>query len=413
MRLVSTEAKATRLAFIFAFVLMCAYYVMRPLRDAMASDWTDAEVSWLWTLNFFLCIATVTIYGAATSRVTLSRLVPGVYGFFAVTFGAFFAAADLAPNPTFFEKSFYLWLSVFSLLHISVFWSFMSDLFSAEQAQRVFGIIAAGASAGAIIGPTIPIFLVAAVGANTLMFIAAGLLLIPIPIIFYLNHLKITELRVAQVVMGEAAAIGGSPWAGFSRFARDPYLLGIGFFILLYTMISSFIYFEQKNLLAVYDREARTQILGALDWLTNTLTFGLAFFATGRLVGWLGLALTLALVPVLIAGGMLILTAAPIVSVLLALQVVRRAGNYAITRPAREMLFTKADREARFKAKAVIDTVIYRGGDMATSWIFTGLTQGLALSLGAIASIGAGIAIVWGGVGWSLGKHFEKHSRLA
>lgn len=405
------ELKATAVSFLFVFVLMAAYYILRPVRDAMASDWSDAEVSFLWTLNFFISTAIVALYGVAVAKVNFNRLVPSVYSFFALTFVIFYVLASSSEEATLVNKTFYVWVSVFALFHVSVFWSFMSDLYREEQAKRLFAVIAAGASGGALIGPAIPALFAGWLNTETLMLVAAALLLLPIPMIFYLSRLKTSELNNADVKADlSAVRIGGNPLAGFKLFATNPYLLGIAAFILLYTMIGSFVYFEQKNLLAEYDRATRTQILGSIDWLVNLLTFGLAFFATSRIVEKLGVGVALALLPLLVVGGLVILAFAPVIVVLLGLQVGRRAGNYGVTKPAREMLFTLVDRETRFKAKPVIDIVVYRGGDTVTSWLFTGLTQGLGLGVSAVALVGAGIAAVWAAIGLYLGRRFNQLS---
>ena len=402
------EMKATLSSFAFVFVLMAAYYILRPVRDAMASDWSDAEVSFLWTLNFFASAAVVALYGIAVSRIKFQKLVPGVYAFFGLSFLFFYAAVNVVGDRTLVDKTFYVWVSVFSLFHVSVFWSFMSDIYTKQQAGRLFGFIASGASAGALLGPAIPALFAGTLGTDTLLLIAAVMLLIPIVLTIYLGRLKITDLHNEDVKADlSAAKIGGNPFAGFKMFLTDPYLLAIGVFILLYTSISSFIYFEQKNLLAIYDRETRTQILGSLDWLVNLLTFVIAIFGTSRLVTKFGMATTLAIIPVFIIGGMLLLAASPIITVVLALQVARRAGNYAITRPGREILFTSVDRETRFKAKPVIDIVVYRGGDMLNAWAFTALTAGLGLGLGAVALVGALIATLWAITGIYLGRKFN------
>lgn len=403
------ELKATLVSFTFVFVIMAAYYILRPVRDAMASDWTDAQVSFLWSTNFFISIGVVALYGFAVSRVKFRYLVPGVYGFFGASFILFYLAITLSSDRTLMDKCFYVWLSVFSLFHISVFWSYMSDTFNKEQAKRLFAIIAAGASAGALFGPALPTLFARILGTDTLILIAAIMMIIPVPLIFYLARLKVIELHNEDVHADlSAARIGGNPFAGFKLFIMNPYLLAIGVFIFLYTMIGSFVYFEQKNLLEDFSRAQRTQMLGLVDWVTNILTFTLAFFVTSRLVKKLGMGPTLALLPVFVVGGMLILAFAPIVVVVLALQVARRGGNYAITRPAREMLYTEVDRETRFKAKPVVDIIVYRGGDMITSWLFAGLTEGLGLGMGMVAGIGAGIAAVWAAFGLFLGKLYNR-----
>jgi len=410
----SHEIRSVIVSFLFVFTIMAAYYILRPVRDAMASDWSDTELSLLWNLNFFVSLAVVALYGTAVSRVRFRVLVPGVYAFFAASFVAFYLGAESLVDRTLVDKSFYLWVSVFSLFHVSVFWSFMSDLFNKEQSGRLFAFIAAGASAGALAGPLIPAVFAGIIGTDKLMMIAAALLVLPIPMILFLERAKIIDLNNESVhVDPRAASIGGNPLAGFRMFLTNRYLLGIGAFILLYTAIGSFAYFEQKNLLADFDRATRTQILGWVDVAVNFLTFGLGMFATSRIVTRFGMPTTLALVPFFMAGCLLVLAFAPILTVVLALQIARRGGNYGITRPAREMLFTGVDRETRFKAKPVIDIVVYRGGDAISGTAFASLTDGLGLGLGAMAAVGAGIAAVWGFVGRYLGRTFDREKRVA
>lgn len=402
------EVKATFLSFLFVFTLMLAYYILRPVRDAMASDWSDAEVSQLWTLNFFISTIVVAIYGVAVSKLPFKYLVPGVYTFFAASFVFFYVYMASVSEKTLIEKSFYVWISVFAMFHLSVFWSFMSDIFNKQQARRLFAIIAAGASAGALIGPLVPTIFVTYSGIQNLILIASILLMFPIPIILTLSKLKSKALNNAEMnTDSDNFKIGGNPFSGFKTFISNPYMLAIGVFILLYTMISTFVYFEQKNLLAPYDRATRTQILGSIDWIVNVLTFGIAFFATSRIVNKMGMGRTLALMPILVCVGILVLAFAPIIVVLLALQVTRRAGNYAVTKPAREMLFTEVSKEDRFKTKPVIDVVVYRGGDSVTAWLFTGLTEGLGLGFTAIGVIGATVAALWAGVGIWVGKLYD------
>jgi len=403
------ELTATLLSFFFVFILMTAYFIMRPVRDAMASDWSDVEVSLLWTTTFFLSIIAVSVYGAAISFVRFRLLVPGVYGFFALSFFVFYSGSTFIADPILVDKGFYVWLSVFSLFHLSVFWSFMSDLFNKEQALRLFGFIATGASVGAIVGPLLTAQLVSRVGTGNMMLISATMLLVPIPIILVLEKLKRTTLdnKDVQVDLSAQQAIGRNPFAGFSIFLKSPYLIGIGLFIVLYVAIGSFVYFELKNLLEVFTRDERTQIWAYIDFAVNTLAILTAMFVTSRITTRFGMATTLALIPALMAIGMLVIALSPVVAVVAGLQVARRAGNYAITRPGREMLFTIVDRETRFKAKPVIDIVLYRGGDMVTAWAFTLLTSVVGLGLGAVAAIGAVIAAIWSFVAVYLGRSFD------
>ena len=295
------------------------------------------------------------------------------------------------------------------LFHISVFWSFMSDLFSKEQAGRLFGIIAAGASVGGLIGPSIPSFFSASLGTDNLLLLASAMLLVPIPIIFYLQSLKSSDLQnEGLAVATPEVKIGGNPLAGFKLFFSNPYLMAIGLFIFLYTGISSFVYFELKNLLSELSRAERTAVWAQMDLAVNVLSIAMGLFATGRIIGKFGMPVAIAFIPVLICAGLVIVAVSPFLGAVVALQVIRRAVNYGVTKPAREVLFTRVDREARFKAKPVIDIVAYRGGDMLMAWLFTGLTQGLGLGLAAVAAVGAGIAALWSLVGIYLGRWFEQ-----
>lgn len=405
------ETRATLVSFLLVFLLMGSYYILRPVRDALASDWTDAEVSWLWTITFFVSTIAVSLYGGAISKIRFQRLVPSVYGLFAASFVLFYIGEHTLTEHTLLDKGFYLWVSLFSLFHISVFWSFMADTFSKPQATRLFGFIGAGASVGGIVGPATASLLVGDVGTDALLLIASAMLVLALPLVGWIQRLKTSDLHNQAVALDTAnLAIGGNPLAGFAEFLQSRYLLGIGLFLFLYTFISAFVYFELKNLLDIYDSETRTRIWANMDLAVNSLTILVSVFATGRMAKYLGIPFTLASVPVLIAAGLLFLAAAPMVSVVVAIQIIRRAGNYAISRPAREMLFTAVDRETRFKAKPVIDIVIYRGGDMLSAWAFTALTQVLGLGLAAVAIVGAVVAVLWACTGVYLGRKFREMS---
>jgi AAA family ATP:ADP antiporter len=406
----ANETRAVAVSFATVFVVMAAYYFLRPVRDSMASDWTDPEISQLWTIQFFFSAALVAIYGLACSRIRFRLLVPAVYIFYAVTFAAFAIGAKLMAGSVLLDKSFYVWVSLFSLFHLSVFWSFMADTFSLAQSKRLFAFIAAGASAGAAAGPLVVAVIAEDVGNENLMLMAAGVLLIAIPLIFYLQKLKITDLHNEDVKADlSAARMGGTWWAGFRDFVTNPYLLAIGLFILLYTGIQAFIYFETTELLRIYEeREARTTILALRDSVVNILTFGLGLFVTGRLVTRLGMPLTLALIPLFAALGLVIIAFAPILSVLLAVDIARRGGNYGVMRPAREMLFTSVDREARFKSKPVVDVVVYRGGDAWWGVVFSFFSTTVGLGFVTMSLIGAGLAGIWTASGLYLGRVFNR-----
>ena len=405
----SQELKATLVSTLFVFVLMASYYILRPVRDALPSDWSDSELSFLWNINFFVSAGIVAVYGFAISRMRLRNIVPGMYAFFATTFVLFYFGVGAVSDRVLLDKVFYLWVSVFALFHVSVFWTLMADTFNKQQAKRVFGFIAVGASAGGLAGPLVPTLFATQLGHHNLMLIATAGLVLVIPMTFYLYRLKRTELGNEDLEADTSTAVmRGHWWHGFRALFANPYLLGIAAFILLYVFIGSFVYFEQKNLLEPFTRDQRTQILGGIDLMTNVLTFGLGLFVTGRVASKLGMPTALALMPVLVCAAMLVLAFAPILTVLIALQVFRRGGNYGLTRPAREMLYTHVDKEDRFKTKPVIDIVVYRGGDAASGTLFAFLTDTVGLGLAAVAVVGSGIAAVWSWVGIRLGRVFDR-----
>jgi AAA family ATP:ADP antiporter len=282
------EIPAALTSFMFVFTLMAAYYVLRPVRDAMSSDWTDVELSWLWTLNFFISSGAVLLYGFAVSRVRLRDLVPGIYIFFAASFLLFYLATHWFDNTDLIDKSFYVWVSFFALFHVSVFWSFMSDIYSSGQSRRLFGLFGAGASIGAVLGPSIPVFLGDWLGVYNLLLIAALMLLLIVPLALYLEKVR-SRMQIDANNNSDPVSlqtIGGEFFNGFIDFFSHRFLLGIGLFILLYTMMSSFVYFELKNVMVEYDRATRSQYWGMMDLIVNTLAIFTAQHAASDQIAW-------------------------------------------------------------------------------------------------------------------------------
>ena len=404
------EQKAVLLSFAFVFLLMAAYFILRPVRNAMASDWTDAELSLIWTGTFLFSLIAVSVYGGIIPRVKFRNLVPGVYVFFTLSFFAFYVAARTAESREWLNVAFYIWVSVFALFHVSVFWSFMADIYNRRQAPRLFAFIAAGASVGAIAGPALTIVLAEFFGTYEMLLVAAVMLLLPIPIIGVLNRLKVTELGNADVRadLTRQQEMGRNAFRGFTLFFSNSFLFGIGLFIFLYVSMGAFVYFGLKNLMEPYDEATRGQMWALIDLTVNTLTIVTAMFVTGRIAPRLGMAKTLALVPAAIVVGFLGVALAPLLAVVIGLEIAKRAGDYAITRPGREMLFTIVSREMRFKAKPVIDIVIYRGGDVVWGWAFTGLTTVAGFGLTGVAIVGAGLAAAWTAVALFLGRKYDR-----
>ena len=409
------EVAAVLLSFALVLVLMTSYSILKPIRDALGGDWGNVGLATTWTINFGLSLLAVGAYGAALTFIRFRAMVPGVYIFFALTFFALFLVRTNASDATLVNKGFYIWVSVFSLFNLSVFWSFMTDVFNKGQARRVFGVIAAGTTVGAIVGPIITASLVDRLGANGLLLLSAGLLTVPVFVIPVLRRLKTSQLQNEETTAELSAqqALGTNPFSGFSVLFSDRYLLWICAFILFYVTINTFVYFELQNLTGEYSLEFRAKVWSWIEFTTNVLTLLTAALVTSRIVSKLGMQTALAMVPGLVALGIVALVASPVLLILAIFQIGRRVGNYAITRPSREMLFTVLDREMRFKAKPVIDVVIYRGGDVLTAWLFTLLADKLGLGLTGIAVVIGGIAVVWMLVAIRLGRIYNERAVIS
>ena len=403
------ELRAVMLSFSFVFTILASYYILRPVRDAMSSDWSDAQLSTIWTFTFLISFFVVSLYGYACSKIKFKLLVPSIYGIFALTFYFLFLLTNFFPGLNLINQIFYVWVSVFSLLNISVFWSFMADTYNKEQAKRLFGFIAAGSSLGAFCGPLITILFAKTVGSNGLILISATMLFIPILIAIFLQRIKETDLQNTTPSEFNEQPMGAKIFSGFKELGLNPLLLGIGIFIVLYSGMNTIFYYALKNFLTDVDQATRTQIWAGIDLAVNVLSILTAMFGTGRLASRFGLSVTLPLVPMIITILLFTFALSPMLWTFVGLQIVRRAGEYAITKPAREMLFTTVDRESRFKAKSVIDVVIYRGADVSWGWAYTSLTQLLGFGLAGIAVIGALIASIWSLLAVYLGRNFDKH----
>jgi AAA family ATP:ADP antiporter len=387
----------------YFFLLLASYYILRPLRDEMGIAGGLAQLPWVFTGTFLAMLAAVPLFGFITTRLPRRRFLPLVYGFFIFNLLLFYGAFQVDTWHAVTARVFFVWVSVFNLFVISVFWSFMVDLFESSQGKRLFGLIAAGGTAGAITGPLLTALLVAPVGPVNLLPLSALLLTGTVLCIVQLGRWADRTLVTASPQSNEP--LGGSILAGLTLIVRSPYLLGIALFMLLFTTLATFVYFEQAHIVAqsFTDSAGRTRFFALLDLAVNALTVLTQLLVTSRLLTRLGTAGSLALLPVLSGLGFMLLALTPVLAVLAGFQVLRRAGEYAITRPARELLYTVVDRETKYKAKNALDTVVYRGGDALAGWLFTGL-KALGAGLTLIAVIAIPLALVWAVVAYWLGR---------
>lgn len=406
------ELRALLWSFSYYFALLCSYYIVRPMRDEMGVAGGIENLQWLFTGTFVAMLAVVPLFGWVTSRYGRRRFLPLVYLFFIANLLVFFVLFRSSVTHAWVARAFFVWASVFNLFVVSVFWSFMADLYSNRQAKRLFGFIAAGGTAGAIAGPLLTASLALSLGPARLLLVSALCLCWALLCIYRLIAWNERGKAAAESGTGDALtgakadpALGGSLFAGVQLVLRSPYLLGICLLMLLFTTLATFLYFQQAQIIRdnFTDPAARTAVFAGIDLAVNSLTLMIQVLLTGRLVKWLGLPVTLALIPVLLGAGFLAIGFAPVLAVLVVVQVTRRAGNYAIMRPAREMLYVVLGREEKYKAKNFIDTVVYRGGDAVSAWIYDGLRM-LGLGLSAIAFIAVPLAAVWAGVAYRLGQ---------
>jgi len=403
-------------SFSYFFALLCSYYIIRPLRDEMGVAGGVENLQWLFTGTFLIMLAAVPVFGWLTARFRRSQFLPVIYLFFIFNLVGFYLLFQTDIAHVTIARSFFIWTSVFNLFVVSVFWSFMTDLYSDAQAKRLFGFIAAGGTAGALTGPALTTVLAQLLGPINMILISAAFLgwaVFAIQRLIRTSELSQQQQNPQHTVNSQALnqPLGGSVLAGIRLVLQSPYLLGIAVLMLLFTTLSTFLYFQQAQIVrdSFASSAERTSVFAAIDLAVNGLTIVFQVFLTSRLIKLLGLAWTLTLVPIILCVGFVVLSFAPVLMVLVVVQVVRRAGNYAIMRPSREMLYVVLDRESKYKAKNFNDTVVYRGGDAVAGWIYAGM-RSLGLSLSQLALIAAPLAAIWAVVAYRLGK---QQTRLA
>ena len=392
------ERAALAWSFLYFFSLLCAYGLLRPLREEMGVRHGVAKLQWLFSGTFVCMLLAQPLYGALVSRFQRRVFLPVVYGFFIACLLVFYGVFLLDRGMTIAVPAFFIWVSVFNLFVVSVFWSFMSDIFTTDQAKRLYGIIAAGGTCGALAGPLLTAVLVERVGVPQLMLISALLLAGALVAILRLLPWA-TERR------GADRAIGGTVLAGARLVVGSPFLRLIAGLLLLYVTVNTILYYQQAAVVAAAftDSAARAAYFARIDFAVNALTVVTQIAVTRVLLTRYGVTPLLMLSPLVVATGFAWLAASPTPLLLAGIQVVHRAGNFSLIAPARESLFTRVDRESRYKAKAFIDTAIYRGGDTASGWLFNGL-RALGMSLSAISWAMVPVALGWTALAFWLGR---------
>jgi AAA family ATP:ADP antiporter len=374
--------------------------MLRPVRETMGIAGGVQNLQWLFTGTFVATLVAMPLFGGLAARVARRHVLGWTLGFFAVNLVGFALAFAFRPDDVWLARGFYIWLSVFNLLSVSVVWSVMADLFRIGEAKRLFALMAAGLSAGGLVGPLLGVVLVGPIGHAGLLFLSALLLGGTILTAWRLQTWRELHPLGPDEAHARSRPLGGSPFAGASEVLRSPFLLGIAAFVLLLAATTTFLYFEQARVVQLVfpNKVDQTRVFGAIDALVQALAIVTQLFVTGRIAQRLGLGVLLVGVPLAIALGFLWLAFSPAFAVLAVVMVARRAGEYAFVRPGREMLYTVVPPEAKYKAKNFIDTVVYRGSDALSAWLKTAIEL-IAQQPGTASLVGAGIALAWAGTG--------------
>ena len=401
-----TETAAVVTAFLLFFCVLGGYFAVRPVRETVGTILGPERTADLFVATWIASIAIVPIYGALCARFRRSTFLPWIYGFVAValaTIGIIFRTSE---SSIVAAQFFFVFISVLNLFVVSVFWSFLLELFHPSQTKRLFGVIAAGGTAGALGGPMLTDLTVRFVGNAGILFLGASLFVGAIICQRILLRLwKTSAWRRDGTGPQDEQPIGGNLFAGFTLILKSPYLIGIALFVVLLASVNTFLYFEQLRIVSATftDLEVRTQVFSRLDYAVQGLTILSQFLFTGRLASRWGVGALLTLVPVTMVAGFLLLAGFHAFPVLAAVMIARRVGEYAFVRPGREMLFSRVDTETKYKAKNAIDVPVYRGGDALVAQVDSALS-GAGMSAATLALLGAGVAAVWAVNGYALGR---------
>lgn len=410
------EAPVLLASFATLLCMFSSYTILRPVRDALGITSGLENIPYLFWGVFVVMLLLQPLYGWLTSRFPRSVFLPWVYGFFAANLLIFWVWFRVQADHLWIARTYFVWVSVFNLFVVAAFWSLMADVFSREQAGRLFGFIWAGASTGGLIGPLIDRKLAVPIGAINLLPLSAGLLLLSL--LFMALVIRWQRRQAAHAPQPTAAmrtdgAVGGGIFAAFVQVVRSPYLLGIAAFVLLMTWVSTFLYLEQQAFVAraFTSADERTRFFAGIDFYVQAASLTIQFLLFGRLFKWFGMRALLASVPLIMTVGYALFALAPVFMVLVLVYAVRRVTDYAITRPCRDSLFTVVSREEKYQAKSLIDTFAYRGGDALSGSLYKGLTGGFGAGPTAIGWLGAGISAVWAVLALALGRAFQQRGR--
>lgn len=403
------ELRPALVSFLCFFFLFFSYAVVKPVRDEMSTVWGAKHLSSLFLATFLLSLVVSPLYAMLSARVKLSAFLPWIYGIVAASVLGFYVLFSGGHyQERMLAAGFFVWVSTFNLVILSAFWSFMADLFSREQAKRLFGFIAAGGTAGNILGPAIVDFLAKRVGNDGLMLISAvGFALTAVLVVLLAGEKRrlLAESPDAQRTTLDHR-LGRNPFEGFVLLFRSRYLMLIALFLFIMTSVSTVVYVQLTDIIkhSFANPAARTQAYATIDLATNSLTVLIQLLGTGRLIKRFGVTSGLLLNPFIMALAFVLVIFSPVLLILGGVQVVRRVAEYAVAKPSREMLFTVVDQESKYKAKNVIDSVVYRGGDLLAASVSGAV---LAYGLSGLAVLGVVVSAIWFPIAYAVGRRYE------
>ena len=406
------ERAAALWSFAYFFTLLAGYYVLRPLRDQMGIAGGVRALPWTFTATFVTLLVAQPLYGALVAKLPRARFIPITYHFFVANLALFWVLLRFDVETVIVARTFFVWVSVFNLFAVAVFWSFMADLFTADQGKRLFGFIGAGGTAGSLLGPTITIGLSKPLGPVNLLIAAIIFLELAVFCVHRLERRATHDTATQRPgPPTDERRVGGSAFAAFRDMIRSPYLLGVAGWVSLLSFGATILYFEQANIVSATVRGAgaQTQFFASIDLAVGLLTLATQVLATGQFLKRFGTGIAAGALPAVYVVGFAVLAIAPGLAAVLVIQVVQRWMNFAIANPARQVFFTVVGREEKYKAKNLIDVVVYRGSDALYGWVFDSL-QAVGLKLGGIALVALPVSGVWLLLSAVLGRTQERRA---
>ena len=401
------EYVAVLWSFVYFFCLLAAYYMLRSVRETMAIVSGVSTIPWLYTGTFTIMLLATPVFGWIASRFPRKTFVPWVYHFFILNILLFFAAFTLFGEEldrVWVARTFFVWLSVFNLFVVSVFWSFMVDIYSRDQSRRLFGIISAGGSIGAFLGPLLTSAVVVPIGFENLLPLAALLLAIAVYCVHRLRHWSLQESPQAS---GGSRPLGGHPLAGVKLVFTTPFLAAIATGQMLVNFVGNVMYIYMAQLVSesVPNIDEQTQVFALIDAASNAVSFIGQLLIVKFSVQRLGMGMTLAILPIVSIVGFALLAANPVFIVAAVFQVVRRGVGYGLSKPATDMLYSVVSREAKYKAKNFIETTVWRGSDLVGIWIVR-LLSGIGLTGASLVCVP--LAAAWGMLALWIGRDYRR-----